>query len=54
VERSLLTPEAEKGKSGAPQLNDSGNGFQTRGWRLPAHQIEQFVLKQVAGFLRDR
>jgi hypothetical protein len=24
VERSLLTPEAEKGNSGAPQLNDSG------------------------------
>jgi site-specific DNA recombinase len=54
VERSLLMPEAEKGKSGAPQLNDSGNGVQTRGWRLPAHQIEQLVLKQVGVFLRDR
>ena len=32
----------------------SGNGFQAKGWRLPAHQIEQLVLKQVAAFLRDR
>jgi hypothetical protein len=54
VERSLLTPEAENGKSGAPQLNDSGNGVQTTGWRLPAHQIEQLVLKQLAIFLRNR
>ena len=54
VERPLLTPEAEKGKSGAPQLNDSGNGVQTRGWRLPAHEIEQLVLKRVAAFLGDR
>ena len=28
--------------------------FQTKGWRLPAHEIEQLVLKQVAAFLRDR
>ena len=54
VERSLLTPEAEKEKSGALQLNGSGNGVKTRGWRLPAHQIEQLVLKQLAAFLRDR
>ena len=51
VERSLLTPEV---KSNAPQPNDSGNGVQTRGWRLPANEIEQFVLRQVAAFLRDR
>jgi site-specific DNA recombinase len=54
VERSLLTAEAEKGKSGAPQLSDRGNGIQTKGWRLPAHEIERLVLKQVAAFLRDR
>jgi DNA invertase Pin-like site-specific DNA recombinase len=54
VERSLLTPELEKENSGAPQPNDSGNGVQTKGWRLPAHQIEQLVLKQLAGFLRER
>jgi DNA invertase Pin-like site-specific DNA recombinase len=54
VERSLLMPAAEKVKSGAPQLTNSRNGVQTRGWRLPAHQVEQFVLKQMAAFLRDR
>ena len=54
VERSLLTPEAHKEKSGAPQLNGSGNGLQAKGWRLSAHQIEQLVLKQVTAFLRDR
>jgi hypothetical protein len=54
VERSLLVPETDKGKSGAPRLNDGGNSIQTKGWRLPAHQIEQLVLKQVAAFLRDR
>ena len=54
VERPLLTPDAKKGKSGAPQLNDSGDGVQTKGWRLPAHEIEQLVLKRVTAFLRDR
>ena len=54
VERSLLTPEAEKGTSSAPQLNGGRNGVQTKGWRLPAHEIEQLVLKQVTAFLRDR
>ena len=55
VERSLLTPtEAAKGKSTGPQADGSGTGFQAKGWRLPAHQIEQLVFKQVATFLRDR
>ena len=54
VERSLLTPDAEKGKSGAPLQNDRSNGVQTKGWRLPAHEIEQLVLKRVAAFLGDR
>jgi hypothetical protein len=54
VERSLLTAEPEMGKSGPPQLNESGSGVQTRGWRLPAHQIEQLVLKRVSVFLGDR
>jgi hypothetical protein len=53
VERSLLTPQTEKGKSGALQLKNSSNGVQKGGWRLPAHQIEQFILKQVAVFLKD-
>ena len=34
-------------------MNDSGSGVQTKGWRLPAHQIEQLVLKQVGAFFRD-
>jgi hypothetical protein len=54
VEHSLLTPEVEKRKSVAPHLNHSGNGLQTKGWRLPAHQIERLVSKQLATFLRDR
>ena len=53
VERPLLMASANKKESGAPQLNGNGNGVQTKGWRLPAHQIEQLVLKQVAAFLRD-
>jgi hypothetical protein len=28
--------------------------LQSKGWRLPAHQIEQLVLNQLASFLRDR
>jgi hypothetical protein len=54
VERSLLTPESHKGKSPAHQPERSGNGLQAKGWRLPAHQIEQLVLRQVSGFLKDR
>ena len=54
VERSLLTTEAGKGKSARRQVDGTGNGFQAKGWRLPAHQIEQLVLKQVTAFLRDR
>jgi Recombinase len=53
VERSLLRAEADEKKPGAPQLKRSGNGIQTKGWRLPAHEIEQLVLKRVGTFLRD-
>jgi hypothetical protein len=28
--------------------------MQTKGWRLPAHEIEQLVLKRVGAFLEDR
>ena len=54
VERPLLRAKEHGRASGAPQLNDSGNGVQTKGWRLPAHEIEQLVLKRVAAFLKDR
>ncbi|MGH9552480.1 MAG: recombinase family protein, partial [Terriglobales bacterium] len=51
VERSLLTADAANGKS-TGQRHD-GDGLQSKGWRLPAHQIEQLVLRQLAAFLRD-
>jgi hypothetical protein len=54
VERSLLTAHATNGKSSAHHFDGTANGLQTKGWRLPAHEIEQLVLGQVAGFLRDR
>ena len=54
VERSLLTADAAKEKSGSPRPNDGGKGVQTKGWRLPAHEIEQLVLMQLTTFLRDR
>ena len=54
VERPLLTPEADKEKSTSHHSKTAGNGFETKGWRLPAHEIEQLVLKHVGAFLRDR
>ena len=53
VERALLTPDVEKGGSNTLQMNSGGNGVQTKGWRLPAHEIEHLVLKQVTAFIRD-
>jgi hypothetical protein len=52
VERTLLKAAAVKGKS-TGQRHET-DGLQSKGWRLPAHQVEQFVLKQLATFLRDR
>jgi DNA invertase Pin-like site-specific DNA recombinase len=52
VEHSLLAPEAQSGRSRL--LDGNGNRLQAKGWRLPAHEIEQVVLKRVAAFLRDR
>jgi DNA invertase Pin-like site-specific DNA recombinase len=54
VEHPLLTADEHESAPGAHQLNDSANGVQTKGWRLPAHEIEQLVLKRVAAFLEDR
>ena len=53
IERSLLRPETAK-KDKAGRQVDGSEGFQAIGWRLPAHQIEQLVLKQLITFLRDR
>jgi site-specific DNA recombinase len=54
TERSLLTPKTVKEEAVRRQVRGSGAGFQAKGWRLPAHQIEQLVLKQVVTFLRGR
>ena len=54
IERPLLTPEAAKEKSTSHHSNVAANCFETKGWRLPAHEIEQLVLKHVSAFLRDR
>jgi DNA invertase Pin-like site-specific DNA recombinase len=53
VERSLLTTGGTRGTSVGHHVDGSENGLQVKGWRLPAHQIEQLVLKQVGFFLRD-
>jgi site-specific DNA recombinase len=54
VERSLLTHETRKREKTGRQGTASEDGFQSKGWRLPAHQIEQLVVKQVVALLRDR
>ena len=54
IERPLVMPGAQKEGKPSRQGNGIGDGSQTEGWRLPAHQIEQLVLKQVVGFPRDR
>ncbi|GFO82588.1 MAG: hypothetical protein A49_22150 [Methyloceanibacter sp.] len=53
VERSLLAPKAKKDKA-SRRSDESETGPQSQGWRLPAHEIERLVLKQLAAFLRDR
>ena len=54
VERPLLTPEAVKEKSAGASAKRQRKWLQTKGWRLPAHEIEQLVLKQVGRLPRDR
>lgn len=52
VERSLVTP-APANDNKASQRSDESGGLQSKGWRLPAHEIEQLVLDGLAAFLRD-
>jgi DNA invertase Pin-like site-specific DNA recombinase len=54
VERPLVTPDTCKAKPRRHKPNGSETDFQTKGWRLPAHEIESLVRKQLAGFLRKR
>src|SRR5699024_125537 len=43
-----------KAKPRRHKPNGSENDLQAKGWRLPAHEIETLVRKQLAGFLRKR
>jgi hypothetical protein len=52
VERPLVIPTTREAKPIERQPNESANGLQAKGWRLPAHEIESLVQKQLAGFLR--
>jgi hypothetical protein len=54
VERSLLTPQSAKGDGAGNRPDGQEKEFQAKGWRLPAHEIEQLVLKHLGAFLRDR
>lgn len=54
VERPLVIPGTCKAKPRRHKPNGSENGLQAKGWRLPAHEIESLVRKQLAGFLRKR
>jgi DNA invertase Pin-like site-specific DNA recombinase len=54
VERPLVIPDTTKAKPSGHQPNGSATGLQAKGWRLPAHEIESLVRKQLAGFLRKR
>ena len=54
IERSLLKPGAARESKASNQSNGSEDGLQSKGWRLPAHEIEKLVLKRLCGFLRDR
>ncbi len=54
VERTLPTPETKPRTPAAPHLSEGNNGAQVKGWRIPAHLIEQLVLKQVGAFLKER
>jgi len=53
VERPLVIPSTLKAKPSGHQQNGSANGLQAKGWRLPVHEIESLVRKQLALFLRE-
>jgi DNA invertase Pin-like site-specific DNA recombinase len=54
VERSLVIPDTRKSKPRRHKPNGSENVLQAKGWRLPAHEIESLVRKQLASLLRKR
>lgn len=52
VEQSQSEPQSRHGGLPDGEHNRGNDGRRT--WRLPAHQIEQFVLQRLGGFLKDR
>jgi site-specific DNA recombinase len=54
IERTLVRPGAPSAKSSGHQPRGNVDRLQPKGWRLPAHEIESLVLKQLAAFLRDK
>jgi DNA invertase Pin-like site-specific DNA recombinase len=54
IERSLLKPGAARESKASNQSNESEDGLQAKGWRLPAHEIEKLVLTRLYGLLKDR
>jgi DNA invertase Pin-like site-specific DNA recombinase len=54
VERPLVIPDKGKVKLSGHHPKGSVTGLQAKAWRLPAHEIESLVRKQLAGFLRER
>ncbi|WP_108681338.1 recombinase family protein [Methyloceanibacter sp. wino2] len=54
VERSLLAPRAAAAKKASAANEENETGLVSKGWRLPAHEIEKLVLDQLSAFLKDR
>ena len=53
IETPLVTPKVVQKDKPRRQSNRIGDVFETKGWRLPAHEIEKLVVKRLAAFLRD-
>ena len=51
VERPLVTAKTD---SAGRTDNEIKSGMGSKGWRLPANEIEKLVLQQLVSFLRDR
>ncbi|BAQ16621.1 hypothetical protein GL4_1163 [Methyloceanibacter caenitepidi] len=54
VERSLLTPPAGTGNKVNAAEKENETGLKSKGWRLPAPEIEKLALDQLSAFLKDR
>ena len=54
VEQPPLMPKESTGRQPSHESGENEDNAHARSWRLPAHPIEQLVLKQLAALLRDR